>query len=72
MIIHILNKKECICFIIEIEYNNYPIIKGKGSAIFMHCIGKKRDSTLGCIGLNKNNLIFLINNLKRINYIRIK
>ena len=45
---------------INIKYNHFPIIKGKGSAIFLHLFNKKYKSTNGCIALEKkikrNNL----------------
>ena len=45
-----------------IEYNLNPIIKGKGSAIFMHI--KNKNYTEGCISTNKENMYFIINWLK--------
>ena len=58
--------------IIEINYNQKPIIAGKGSAIFIHCNSKDALSTKGCISLDKKDLIFLINKLKRNDYLIIK
>lgn len=58
--------------IVEILHNTKPIIKGKGSAIFLHCSSKNNRNTAGCVSMNKNNLIFLLNHLKRKNYINIK
>ena len=58
--------------ILVIKYNIKPIIKGKGSAIFIHCSSKYKNFTKGCIAIEKNNLIFLLNNLKRVNHIYIK
>lgn len=39
-----------------IEYNKYPIIKGAGSAIFLHIARPERTGTAGCIAMDKNNL----------------
>jgi len=58
--------------IIQISHNTNPIIKNKGSAIFIHCSFKDNRSTAGCIALAKRDLIFLIKNLKSHVFIRIK
>ena len=58
--------------IIEISHNTKPIIKNKGSAIFIHCSFKNFISTLGCVALKKRDLIFLIENLKSGSYIQVK
>ena len=39
--------------IIEISHNIKPIIKNKGSAIFMHCSFEDFRTTAGCIALKK-------------------
>ena len=46
--------------IIILNYNINPIIKNKGSAIFIHIAKKKYKSTAGCIALKKNDLLKLI------------
>lgn len=56
---------------IEICYNKSPIIRTKGSAIFIHCSFDDSRPTNGCIALDKNKIIFLINNLQKKNYIYI-
>ena len=50
--------------VIQISHNTNPIIKNKGSAIFIHCSFEDGRSTAGCIALEKRDLIFLIKNLK--------
>jgi L,D-peptidoglycan transpeptidase YkuD (ErfK/YbiS/YcfS/YnhG family) len=50
--------------IIVLSYNVRPIIKGKGSAIFMHVAKNKYLPTEGCIALKKTHLIKI---LKQIN-----
>ena len=37
-----------------------PIIKNKGSAIFIHIAKKKFQKTKGCVGLRKKDLIHLL------------
>jgi L,D-peptidoglycan transpeptidase YkuD (ErfK/YbiS/YcfS/YnhG family) len=46
--------------VIIINYNLKPIIKNKGSAIFLHIAKKNYSPTKGCIALNKKDLVFLI------------
>ena len=50
--------------IIVLDYNLNPIIKNKGSAIFIHVANKNYKSTQGCIGLNQNDLLQLIELIK--------
>ena len=58
--------------ILELNHNQNPIIRNKGSAIFVHCSFNDLRNTNGCIAVKKNNLKFLINNLQKINYIYIR
>ena len=58
--------------IIEISHNIKPIIKNKGSAIFIHCSFEDFRSTAGCVALKKRDLMFLIKNIKSQTCIRIK
>ena len=50
--------------ILVLNYNTRPIIKNKGSAIFIHIAKKNYKKTAGCIALKKVHLIEL---LKKIN-----
>ena len=56
---------EAYDLIIETSYNTKPIIKGKGSAIFIHCSFSDLRNTAGCIALNKKDLFFLIKKLHK-------
>ena len=57
----ILYKSENIYdLIIVLNYNMKPIIKNKGSAIFIHVAKKNYKKTAGCIALKKANLIYLV------------
>ena len=58
--------------ILELNQNQNPSIRNKGSAIFIHCSFGDLRPTLGCVALKKNNLKFLINNLQKQNYIYIR
>ena len=46
--------------IINIKYNQKPIIKGKGSAIFLHIAKKKYKPTKGCIAIKKNDFLKIL------------
>ena len=58
--------------IIEISHNSKPIIKNKGSAIFIHCSFEDLRTTAGCVALKKRDLVFLIKNIKSKSFIQIK
>ena len=58
--------------ILELNQNQRPCIKNKGSAIFIHCSFNDLRSTFGCVALKKNILNLLINNLQKQNYIYIR
>jgi L,D-peptidoglycan transpeptidase YkuD (ErfK/YbiS/YcfS/YnhG family) len=49
--------------IVVINYNTNPVIKKRGSAIFIHVAKKKFSPTQGCIALKKNNLLFLLSKI---------
>jgi len=53
-------KKNIYDVFINIKYNYFPTIKGKGSAIFLHLCGKKYNPTKGCIALQKNDFFKII------------
>ena len=43
-----------------VEYNSKPVIKGKGSAIFIHVARDDYSGTEGCIALRKEDLITVL------------
>ena len=45
---------------INIKYNYSPIIKGKGSAIFLHLSNKKYKPTSGCVAILKKNFLKIL------------
>ena len=57
--------------ILVINYNTNPIIKNKGSAIFIHIAKKNYKKTKGCIALKKKHLIELISKIKKNTKIKI-
>ena len=57
--------------ILVLNYNTRPVVKNKGSAIFIHIAKKKFAPTAGCIALKKKDLIKLLNNIKKNTKIKI-
>jgi len=57
--------------ILVLNYNTHPVKKFYGSAIFIHIAKKKFKPTLGCVALEKKNLIFLLNNINYNTSVRI-
>ena len=61
-----LYKKENIYdIILVLDFNTKPIIKNKGSAIFIHVARKDYRKTEGCIALKKTDLLKVIKNIKK-------
>ena len=61
-----LYKRENIYdIIIVLSYNMNPIIKNKGSAIFIHVAKKNYKKTEGCVAVKKEHLRKIIKNLKK-------
>ena len=48
-----------------LNYNMNPIIKNKGSAIFVHLAKKNYSSTQGCIAIKKIDMFKLIKDIKK-------
>ena len=51
--------------ILVLNYNTNPIIKNKGSAIFLHIAKKNYQPTKGCVALKKQDLIKLTSIIKK-------
>jgi len=54
---------------INIKYNHFPVVKEKGSAIFLHLSNKKYRPTEGCVAILKKDffkILPLINNNTKI------
>jgi L,D-peptidoglycan transpeptidase YkuD (ErfK/YbiS/YcfS/YnhG family) len=58
--------------VIETSCNTSPIIKGKVSAIFVHCSFSDSRETAGCVSVMKKDLILLIKNISNKVYLEIK
>ena len=46
--------------LVNIKYNHSPIVKGKGSAIFLHLTNKKYKATKGCIAIVKKDFLKIL------------
>jgi len=57
--------------VLVLNYNTNPIIKNKGSAIFIHVAKNSYKKTKGCIALKKQDLIQLAKNIKKNTRIKI-
>ena len=57
--------------VIVINYNISPIIKGNGSAIFLHLAKKDFSPTSGCIALKKKCIFKILENLNITDKIKI-
>jgi L,D-peptidoglycan transpeptidase YkuD (ErfK/YbiS/YcfS/YnhG family) len=43
-----------------VQYNAHPVVKGKGSCIFLHIWENERTGTAGCTAMEEKNLIRLL------------
>ena len=57
--------------ILVLNYNTNPVIKNRGSAIFIHIAKNFYNKTRGCITLKKKNLIELVSKIKKNTKIKI-
>ena len=51
--------------ILVLNYNMKPIIKNKGSAIFIHVAKKNYKKTAGCVALKKTDLVLLVKEVNK-------
>ena len=67
-----LYKKENIYdIILVLNYNMRPIVKNKGSAIFIHVAKKNYKKTEGCVSLKKNDLLKILKQINKNTLIKI-
>ena len=60
---HLYRNDDLYDVVCIIDYNLNPIIRGKGSAIFLHVAKDDYSPTEGCIAINKDELIQIAINL---------
>ena len=51
-------------YLLVIKYNTKKIVKGKGSAIFLH-LTRNYKKTAGCVAVKLNDFLIIVNLLKR-------
>jgi L,D-peptidoglycan transpeptidase YkuD (ErfK/YbiS/YcfS/YnhG family) len=49
--------------LVVVNYNRQPVIPGKGSAIFLHCLNPENRPTAGCVAFARNDLLGLLAHL---------
>ena len=59
----LFREDEIYNIICVISYNTNPIIKNKGSAIFLHIANTDYSGTAGCLALKQDDLIELLQNI---------
>ena len=50
---------------INIKYNHSPIVKVKGSAIFLHLTNKKYRPTKGCVAILKKDFLKILPSINK-------
>ncbi len=65
-------KEQTYDIIIVLNYNMNPIIKNRGSAIFIHISRKNYKKTEGCIALKKIDLLNIIQQIKKNTVVKIE
>ena len=58
-------KKKIYDLILVLNYNRSPVIKNKGSAIFLHLAEKKYKPTRGCVSINKKDFLKILPFVKK-------
>ena len=58
-------KKNIYDVVITINYNTKPVIKNKGSAIFLHIAKINYAPTKGCVAIKKSDMVFLISKIRK-------
>ncbi len=61
----LFKKNNIYDIIVVLNYNIKPVIKNKGSAIFIHVAKKNYPPTQGCIALKKNDLLKLLSKISK-------
>ena len=68
-----LYRKENIYdIVLVLNYNTNPIVKNKGSAIFIHVTKQNYKKTEGCVALKKRHLLKIIKDLNKKTIIKIE
>ena len=65
-------KENIYDIVLVLNYNINPIIKNRGSAIFIHIAKRNFKKTEGCVAIGKGNLIKIIRELKKNTKVKIE
>ena len=57
--------------ILVLDYNMNPILKNKGSAIFIHVAKKNFEKTEGCVAISKRSIIKIVKDIKKNTQVKI-
>ena len=58
---NLLLKNDIYKYCLVIEYNTNPVVKGKGSAIFLHLSIKENSFTAGCVAIEEDDMKSMVN-----------
>ena len=58
-------KENIYDLVLVMNFNLNPILKNKGSAIFLHLANKEFSSTKGCIAIQKNDFLKILPSINR-------
>ena len=58
---NLLLKNDVYKYCLVIEYNTNPVVKGKGSAIFLHLSVKENSFTAGCVAIKEDHMKSIVN-----------
>lgn len=58
---NLLLKNDVYKYCLVIEYNTNPVVKGKGSAIFLHLSVKENSFTAGCVAIKEDHMKSMVN-----------
>lgn len=68
---HLIDYQEQYQYVIQIEFNTDPVVKGRGSAIFLHCTRSGGTVTAGCVAIPEADLLQAMRMLRGEAYILI-
>lgn len=58
---HLIDYPQVYKYAVVINYNMSPVIAGKGSAIFLHCMSGSY--TVGCVAVPENDMLYILKHL---------
>ena len=58
---HLIDYPQAYKYSVVINYNMSPVVAGKGSAIFLHCM--TGNYTAGCVAVPENDMLYILKRL---------